>query len=135
MNNKFFDQNFDLKNKLKNLCILHEISKKVYPTEHPSVGQNPRHIASAVHFGEWLQSLGSGFLEQPVDTTVGFHTYTLEWNEFNFVFKFDGEIQFIVDLDKILQPGTYDKPGQPFDEDFYLILNCAIGGNYVEGPE
>ena len=67
------------------------------------------------------------------DTSWSFHTYSLEWTEYNLIFKFDGEITFVVELDRILQEGTYKKPGQPFDADFNLVLNCAVGGSFVEG--
>ena len=62
------------------------------------------------------------------------HLYTFEWNEFNLIFKFDDEIVHVVDIDKILQEGTYAEKQQPFDQEFYLILNCAVGGSFVDDP-
>ena len=46
------------------------------------------------------------------------------------IFKFNGEQKYEVSIDKIIQEGTYSKNGQPFDKDFYLILNVAVGGDF-----
>ena len=38
-------------------------------------------------------------------------------------------------MNRNLQEGFYDKNGQPFDHDFYLILNVAVGGDFLAGPD
>ena len=50
------------------------------------------------------------------DTTDSFHVYTLEWTEKQMTFKFDGQTTFVTSIDKIMQGGTYNKNGQPFDK-------------------
>ena len=35
----------------------------------------------------------------------------------------------------LFQPGFYEKPRQPFDHAFYLILNVAVGGDFLAGPD
>ena len=63
-----------------------------------------------------------------------FHTYICEWEE--------EEIRFLVDDRLVLNvpmrswsSGTVNKtdnPYAPFDKDFHILLNMAIGGNYVD---
>ena len=39
-----------------------------------------------------------------------------------------------VSIDKIMQSPFYKEKGQPFDQNFYLILNVAVGGWFLDGP-
>ena len=58
--------------------------------------------------------------------TENFHTYSIDWNE--------NSITYIIDDLEIVkytkgQPGYDPSPaGWPFDENFYIILNLALGG-------
>ena len=72
---------------------------------------------------------------QNEDTTAGFNTYTVEWTPKNMIFKFNGSFKYEINIDKIMQSGTYNKNGQPFDKDFYIILNVAVGGDFLDGPD
>ncbi|WP_081212019.1 glycoside hydrolase family 16 protein [Salegentibacter sediminis] len=49
-----------------------------------------------------------------------FHTYTMEWSDKRIVFLVDGEVYH-----------TYENtPDSPFNKDFFLILNVAMGGTF-----
>ncbi|MCB0436563.1 MAG: family 16 glycosylhydrolase, partial [Mangrovimonas sp.] len=59
-------------------------------------------------------------------TTVGtatteFHTYTVEWSA--------DEILFVVDDTTVYHTFVNDA-STPFNADFFLILNLAMGGNF-----
>ena len=49
---------------------------------------------------------------QNVDTTQDFHKYTVEWTPKNMIFKFDDVYKYEINIDKIMQGGTYSKNGQ-----------------------
>ncbi len=77
------------------------------------------------------------------DPTQDFHTYAIEWAH--------GEIRWYVDdlhFATQTSEGWYSEPvnaktgetvvlvdGQPFDRDFHLLLNVAIGGNWPGSPD
>ncbi|CAG2105367.1 unnamed protein product [Medioppia subpectinata] len=77
------------------------------------------------------------------DLSVGFHTFTFEWDETEMRWLVDGQQYFMVDVHRDLWShkgvDPYTQIGQPFDKPFYLILNVAVGGDYfpvdVYGPQ
>lgn len=82
------------------------------------VGNNPIRTSSALHFPG--NSGGNASVGETTITnaTSEFHTYTAEWTEENITFLLDGEVYFIFDNDI----------SKPFNKDFFLILNVAMGG-------
>ncbi|APU68293.1 family 16 glycosylhydrolase [Christiangramia flava] len=83
------------------------------------VGKEPGRIQSALHFpgnSGGNAVVGPSTIENP---SSEFHTYTAEWTEDAITFLLDGEVYFTFDNDS-------DKP---FNKDFFLILNVAMGGN------
>ncbi len=83
------------------------------------VGKEPGRIQSALHFpgnSGGNAVVGPSTIENP---SSEFHTYTAEWTEDTITFLLDGEVYFTFDND-------LDKP---FNKDFFLILNVAMGGN------
>ena len=82
--------------------------------------------------GEHTYNYGSYDFPLGEDIT-GFHTYAVEWEE--------GEIRMYCDSDDVpykvfnseqnkwpIKPGN-DFPA-PFDKNFHILLNMAVGGNY-----
>ena len=59
----------------------------------------------------------------------------VDWAWGEIVFYFDGQKYFTINTNKNFQPGFYEKNRQPFDHAFYLILNVAVGGDFLEGPD
>ena len=58
----------------------------------------------------------------------GFHEFAVEWG--------DGYIEWYVDKQLYLVVRPKDVPGAwVFDHPFYIILNVAVGGNYVGPPD
>jgi len=88
------------------------------------------------------QQSGTNMLHA-TDPTADFHTYAIEWAE--------GEIRWYVDNRHFAtqtSDGWYAEPlsgttgqpvplvnGQPFDRNFHLLLNVAIGGNWPGSPD
>lgn len=92
-------------------------------------GQNVTQVMGTVHGPGYSGSNGVGasydIVQDRFDT--GFHTFTLEWGV--------DYLKWYVD-DMIFQTITPDDlPGDwVFDHPFYLILNVAVGGNFIGSP-
>lgn len=92
-------------------------------------GQEPNLVHGTVH--------GPGYSKiNPITKTFGFedlrldldfHTYAIEWDE--------NSIDFFVDDFQYLRIKPEDATGEwVFDHPFFIILNVAIGGNFVGLP-
>lgn len=104
-------------------------------------GQNEVH--GTLHYGgEWPDNTysGTGYVP-PTDPVEQFHTYAVEWAH--------GEIRWFVDevhFATQTSDGWYSQPatdegggaalvdGEPFDQDFHLLLNVAVGGDWPGPP-
>jgi beta-glucanase (GH16 family) len=64
-----------------------------------------------------------------VDLSLAFHTYTVEWDPERVVWKVDDEV-FFTATPSDLPEGT----DWVYDHNFFIILNLAVGGNYVGFP-
>lgn len=93
------------------------------------------HLHGTLHFGDaWPDNVYSGTEYQLPDGSNpadDFHVYAVEWEE--------GEIRWYVDGDHYAtqtQDGWYsaaalDQPAAPFNQEFHLILNLAVGGDWA----
>ncbi|XP_046557192.1 LOW QUALITY PROTEIN: beta-1,3-glucan-binding protein-like [Haliotis rubra] len=118
-------------------------------TESNGQSQGVNHMGSTIHFGpDWTHDrwdLGHAERDSKHGTFGdSFHKYGLEWDENNMKFFLDGELILTVDpgKDGFWKYGGYDKTHfnnpwagaskmAPFDQEFYIILNVAVGGqNY-----
>jgi beta-glucanase (GH16 family) len=107
-----------------------------------STGQNTGKVEGTLHSGEGVQTHAStGGSYQPgggFDTTQ-FHTYSLQWTAGASPSQ-PGTMRWYVDGNQFLTrtggwvvPSGATNQDAPFDKPFYLILNLAVGGNYVGG--
>ena len=100
-------------------------------------GRLPNEVYGTIHYGgAWPNNKYSGSTYKfPQGQSVSdFHTYSIEWEP--------GEIRWYVD-GKLYQTQnnwyTTDSNGEkysypaPFDQNFYIILNLALGGNFDGG--
>lgn len=80
---------------------------------HNGVHIGSEQVASTLHNSYGYRSI-------PFNSAAGFvddyHTYTMEWTPNHITFGVDG------------QSGTIYDTAHPFDQEFYLILNLAVGG-------
>jgi len=91
-------------------------------------GCDPGHVHSTVHNNiyNWNGGIPPTSYSTYTSATSGFHVYEVEWNE--------NQMDFYVD-DEYL--GTYFKSNGgwqqwPYDQEFYLILNLAIGSHFMQ---
>ena len=101
-------------------------------------GRIPNEVNGTIHYGGiWPNNRYSGShyrFEEGTDIT-DFHDYAIEWEP--------GEIRWYVDNELYQVQDNWNTYGKnedlkysfpaPFDQDFYIILNLAIGGNYDGG--
>lgn len=67
----------------------------------------------------------------PGDDASNWHVYAVEWNLGELKFYIDGEHYHTIN--NFDEPNATTHPG-PFNIDFYLRLNVAVGGNYLVAP-
>ena len=92
-------------------------------------GSMPDKVCGTIHFGDvWPNNtyLTGNYNFTEGDSSESWHTYAVEWES--------GEIRWYVD-DKLYskQSEWYSanhKYPAPFDQNFYLILNLAVGGHF-----
>jgi len=94
-------------------------------------GSNPQQVLSTLHYfqnghkfqgGEHNETQANNFNE-------AFHVIDLVWNK--------EKISFFIDKKYLVfEASLNDELGElyPFNEDFYLIINVAIGGDFVQEP-
>ena len=64
--------------------------------------------------------------------TTKWHTYGVKWTEGKLEYFIDGELHHTITEFK--NSNSTGSPNGPFDQDFFLRLNLAIGGNYIDSP-
>ena len=92
-------------------------------------GSTPEKICGTIHFGgAWPANtyLTNDYLFNESDGTQNWHTYSIEWDR--------GEIRWYVDGDLYSTQSEWYSEGfsypAPFDQNFYIILNLAVGGHF-----
>ncbi|MBD3581883.1 glycoside hydrolase family 16 protein [Flavobacterium selenitireducens] len=92
-------------------------------------GQQPSIIHGTVHGPGYSagNAISSTFALQNGRFDLEYHVFAVEWSE--------SKIDFFVDDYLYKRISKNDVPGEwVYDHDFFLILNVAIGGNYVGFP-
>ena len=113
-------------------------------------GQEPNKVLGTLHFGSrWPANthLSKDYVLPEKGTIADFHVYTLEWEP--------GEIRWYVDKHLYSTQSFWwsssktdgnkgAKPAKeadlnpwpaPFDQPFYLVMNVAVGGNFLGKPD
>ena len=98
-------------------------------------GRLPWMVYSTLHYadhngGATADGISYAFEDDSTDTTQK-HTYALEWEEGNITFLVD-DVETISINEWTISDGTGSFPA-PFDKNFYVILNLAVGGTYDAG--
>ena len=96
-----------------------------------NIGSEPSKVFGTIHYGHDFWRFNS------VDTilpegrfTDEFHTYSVIWTENCIQFLLDGEFYGVPNTRSTVLPTTW-----PFDHDFHMILNIAVGGNLPGLPD
>ena len=84
------------------------------------LGRDLNKIYATLHHPGHSGAGGDGSTVMIPTATTEFHVYSLEWSAANLVFSVDG-IPFY---------SFTNNPGLPFNQNFFIILNMALGGNF-----
>ncbi|HKK39731.1 MAG TPA: glycoside hydrolase family 16 protein [Cryomorphaceae bacterium] len=108
-----------------------------------SIGSNTEEILGTIHYGHdfwryYSQYYTDSVLVEgsdppqydPVDFADGFHVYSTIWTEDCILFQVDGN-----DIGEPVTRSTVLPTTWPFDQDFHIILNIAVGGNLPGAPD
>ncbi|MEO0469580.1 MAG: glycoside hydrolase family 16 protein [Bacteroidota bacterium] len=95
------------------------------------IGNRPSEIFGTVHWGLDFWRFKSSYYElEGEDFSEDFHTFSLLWREDCMRFMVDGKIYGNAITPSVTLPSNY-----PFNEDFHLIFNIAVGGNLPGNPD
>ncbi|NBI30104.1 carbohydrate-binding protein [Chengkuizengella marina] len=101
-------------------------------------GRLPHEISGAIHYGEnWPNNVYSGgAITIPNNGTVAdWHNYSVEWEPGEIRWYLDGQLYNTETswYSRSLGQPTNNPFPAPFDQEFYMILNLAVGGNFDGG--
>lgn len=97
------------------------------------LGHEPDMVHGTIHFGNaWNEkghvgtsyTIGDGFFDED------FHLFQLVWEENSIKWYVDGVLYQAITDESVSSSYTY-----PFNEEFYLILNQAVGGDWPQYPD
>lgn len=88
------------------------------------VGNSPNEILNTIHFADQFGNHRFIGDSEPIVLDNDFHLYAVEWDENKMVFYRDS-----VETYSIFRTNESVSNTWPFDAEFHLILNTAVGGN------
>jgi len=113
-------------------------------------GQEPNKVLGTLHYGsKWPNNVNTGkdFVFPKETSIADFHIYALEWEPSEMRWSVDGKVYstqtFWWSSSKV-EAGKGAKPTQeadlnpwpaPFDQPFYLVMNVAVGGQFLGNPD
>ncbi|WP_372723656.1 family 16 glycosylhydrolase [Novipirellula sp.] len=96
-------------------------------------GQEPDQVLGTLHYGDaWPRNAYSGdkYKLQSGTFADDFHTFSVVWKP--------GQIDWLIDGKKYQTQTKWSSTGgefpAPFDQEFHLLLNVAVGGNFLGPP-
>jgi beta-glucanase (GH16 family) len=94
------------------------------------VGYDPTRVHSTIHTGAYNHSLNTqiGFSKYGTTWDEEFHVYEIEWEPGIIRAYVDGELYATFTYDPDESEGMEPHMAWPFDKEFHLILNIAVGG-------
>ena len=100
-------------------------------------GTGGNELFSTIAFGgEFPGNLSIETLYTPsVDVTETFNTYALEWGEDEIRWYFNGELYASQPSNVWFSTADNAGPSAPFDQNFHILLNLAVGGNFPGNPD
>jgi len=95
-------------------------------------GDQPKTLYGTIHYGgPYPQNTHTGTtIQTPTDLSEDFHVYAVEWEEGVIRWYFDGELY----QTQTSWHSTAAPFPAPFDRRFHLLLNVAVGGNFLPNP-
>lgn len=100
------------------------------------LGHDVQTVYANVHFGDpHGENQGVYTLEGEETFVDSFHVFSVEWDPGEFRFYVDGNLYHTVN-DWYSRVGSTENPyPAPFDKEFYIQLNLAVGGNWPGNPD
>jgi len=98
------------------------------------VGHMPFRVRGTVIFNDkdkQLKFIGEKKELQNSNFSDDFHVYSIEWDEKGIRYFVDNQKFY----DKTYEELNISKDDNPFLKPFYMILNCAVGGNLPKNPD
>ncbi|HEX2534618.1 MAG TPA: glycoside hydrolase family 16 protein, partial [Chitinophagaceae bacterium] len=96
------------------------------------VGHEPSKVHGTVHYGPaWPNNLNKGgSFSLPAGTfSDAFHVFSIEWQADVIRWYVDNQLFFT------LNKADLGNHNYPFNEDFFFIINLAVGGNWPGSPD
>lgn len=93
-------------------------------------------IYGTIHHGApWPGNVQAGGQYAPgTDFSENFHTYSLEWDPDQMRWYVDGVLYRVLNRNAWFSSAAPNDPRAPFDREFHIILNVAVGGNFPGNP-
>jgi len=88
------------------------------------IGNAPEEILNYIHFADPNGNHNQLGQSTPIPPDNLFHTYSIEWDENRIVWFRDG-----VETYAVLRTNSQISATWPFDSEFHILLNTAVGGN------
>ncbi len=100
-------------------------------------GRLPGASSGALHFGgQWPANThigGDYAFENGERFDTDFHTYSLVWEEDNIKWYVDGNCFYKATNEQWYSLGANNNENAPFDQEFFIIMNLAVGGWFDGG--
>jgi beta-glucanase (GH16 family) len=97
------------------------------------IGTNPRRVHGTAHWGasnSVHQQNGNGISLPFPDTFADeYHVFSIDWQENQITWLLD-DVEFFT-----INSSQMNGQAYPFNEDFFFILNVAVGGNWPGYPD
>ena len=95
------------------------------------LGHEPQRVLGTIHYGHDSWQFNSQTLDLEEGTFADdFHVFTVLWNDQCIQFQMDGKDIGVPNTRSTTLPTTW-----PFDQEFHMILNIAVGGNLPGNPD
>ena len=98
------------------------------------IGSEPNRVYGTLHFGNPPEHASNSYdLPDGADYSDDFHIFALEWEPDEIRWYVDGNLfHSATDWFTSTKNATYPAP---FDQNFYLIVNVAVGGTWPGSPD
>lgn len=98
------------------------------------IGNEPYRSYATLHYGNPAER-SSGYFDLPTGETYAddFHIFSLEWEPDEIRWYLDGELFHTADY-WFTSASTGEFPA-PYDQDFHLLINVAVGGHWPGSPD
>jgi len=97
-----------------------------------AVGYEENKFHGSVHTGAYNHGIGTQKTASVIKSELDWHIFEIDWQEDKIMFAVNGEVYFTFAPDDVTDSAKW-----PFNQDFHLLLNIAVGGMWgaVEGVD